>query len=58
MKEAKRNGKRVSLIRDKLIIEGKVYNSKNFTEESQAPPKENNDTVGRPNKRSRTGSSS
>ncbi|CAC5393522.1 unnamed protein product [Mytilus coruscus] len=45
MKEAKRNGKRVSLIRDKLIIEGKVYNSKNITEESQAPPKEKNDTV-------------
>ncbi|CAG2236170.1 unnamed protein product [Mytilus edulis] len=45
MKDAKRNGKRVSLIRDKLIIEGKVYYSKNNIEESQTSPKENNDTV-------------
>ncbi|CAG2246194.1 unnamed protein product [Mytilus edulis] len=58
MKDAKRNGKRVSLIRDKLIIEGKVYNSKTITEESQTSPKENNDTESRPNKRFRTGSSS
>lgn len=58
MKDAKRNGKRVSLIRDKLIIEGKVYNSKTITEESQTSPKENNDTEIRPNKRFRTGSSS
>ncbi|CAG2236184.1 unnamed protein product [Mytilus edulis] len=58
MKEAKRNGKRVSLIRDKLIIEGKVYYSKTITEESQTSPKENNDTESRPNKRSKTGSSS
>ncbi|XP_063442600.1 uncharacterized protein LOC134722897 [Mytilus trossulus] len=58
MKDAKRNGKRVSLIRDKLIIDGKVYNSKNNIEESQTFSKENNDTVSMPNKRFRTSSSS